>query len=257
MGRRVIAVVLAAFIAILGATAVFVYARGADQRAIADAQPRTVFVTEKPVAQGTSLADALRNRAIVETQVAAKGFPIGALTEITDENQTLVALTDIGVGEYVLSSRFGTTPSGRKAIQVPAGQVAISVSLSDPARVGSFVTPGSRLVIYDTFEASKPAATTGTNGNTVTPAGQKATRILLPDVLVIAMGDLALTPVEGNQQQTSRSGFLVTVALSPADANRLVHGIQTGVLYAGLRGSDTAVDSALVISDANVFENPR
>ena len=69
MGRRVIAVVLAAFIAILGATAVFVYARGADQRAIADAQPRTVFVTEKPVAQGTSLADALRNRAIVETQV--------------------------------------------------------------------------------------------------------------------------------------------------------------------------------------------
>jgi len=85
----------------------------------------------------------------------------------------------------------------------------------------------------------------------------RTSRILLPDVLVIAMGDLALTPVEGNQQQTSRSGFLVTVALSPADANRLVHGIQTGVLYAGLRGSDTAVDSALVISDANVFENPR
>ncbi len=260
MGRRVIAVLLAAFIALVGAVAVFLYARGADARAIAGADPRTVYVSEKPVAAGTSLANAVRDRALVKTQVAARALPAGALTEVTPENEGLVAITDIGVGEYVLSSRFGTTPSGRKAIQVPPGQVAVSVSLEDPARVGSFVTPGSRIVIYDTYEIPLP-----TSGPGATAAPQverpRATRVLLSDVLVIAMGDTALTPGDGRTQpeqpaqgSQSRPTFLVTLALSPVDANRLVHGIRTGALYAGLRGADTTIDPGLQITDFNVFE---
>lgn len=258
MGRRVIAVLLAAVIAIFGAAAVFIYARGADARAIAGADPRTVYVSEKPVSAGTSLADAVRDRALVKTQVAARALPVGALTEVTTANESLVAITDIGVGEYILAARFGTTPSGRKAIQVPPGQVAVSVRLEDPARVGSFVTPGSRIVIYNTFQVPAP-----TTGPTPTAGAQqnrpKATRVLLGDVLVIAMGDTSLTPVDNGSQQTSqqdqtRATFLVTLALSPVDANRLVHGIQTGELYAGLRGADTTIDPTLQITDYNVFE---
>ena len=45
-------------------------------------------------------------------------------------------------GEYLLGARFGTTPVGTKAIEVPAGMLAVSVELKDPARVGTFVTPG-------------------------------------------------------------------------------------------------------------------
>lgn len=257
MDRRVIAMVLAAVIALFGAVAVFLYARGADARAIAGADPRTVYVSEKAVAAGTSLADAVRDRALVKTQVAGRALPLGALTEVTDENQVLVAITDIGIGEYVLASRFGTTPSGRKAIQVPPGQVAVSVRLEDPARVGRFVTPGSRIVIYDTFDlplpTSSPAATAQPNAENPT-----ATRVLLPDALVIAMGDSALTPgddtpSQGETQQTEAT-FLVTVAVTPLDATRLVHGIQTGQLYAVLRGADTTVDPGVQITDYNVFE---
>lgn len=142
MGRRAIAVLLAGLIAVLGAAAVLIYARGADARAVAGADPRTVYVSEKPVSAGTSLADAVRDRALVKTQVAARAFPVGALAEVTPTNEALVAITDIGVGEYVLASRFGTTPTGRRAIQVPPGQVAVSVRLEDPARVGEFRHPG-------------------------------------------------------------------------------------------------------------------
>lgn len=256
MGRRAIAVLLAGPIAVLGAAAVLIYARGADARAVAGADPRTVYVSEKPVSAGTSLADAVRDRALVKTQVAARAFPVGALAEVTPTNEALVAITDIGVGEYVLASRFGTTPTGRRAIQVPPGQVAVSVRLEDPARVGSFVTPGSRIVIFDTFEMPAPTSSpTPTAGN---PTQTQATRVLLGDALVIAMGDTSLTPADTNTQNgaqdQTKPTFLVTLALTPLDANRLVHGIQTGALYAGLRGADTTIDPTVQITDYNVFE---
>ncbi len=47
--------------------------------------------------------------------------------------------------------------------------------------------------------------------------------------------------------------MLVTLALSPDDAARLVHAIQTGKLYAGLRGSDVDIPSSTVVSDTTLF----
>ena len=145
---------------------------------------------------------------------------------------SLLALTDIAPGEFVVASRFGTTPLGQKAIQVPDGQVAISLSLSDPARVGAFVTPGSHIVIYDTYVPVVAAA--GATAAAAAAAASKQTRVLLDDVLVIAMGSTTLTPPAGGQAQpAAAAGALVTVALPPAMAAKLVHGIQTGTLYAG------------------------
>jgi pilus assembly protein CpaB len=45
----------------------------------------------------------------------------------------------------------------------------------------------------------------------------------------------------------------VTVALPPATAAKLVHGIQTGTLYAGLRGTDTKANLSQIVSDSTLF----
>lgn len=121
---------------------------------------------------------------LVKTSVAAKAKPTGVLTDVTDKNQQLVAVTDVQPGEYVLEVRFGTTPS------------AIPVSLSDPDRVGTFVTPGSHVVIYDTFQPPVPAPAAGAAATAAAPA---QTRVLLEDVLVIAVGNTSLTPVAQGQ----------------------------------------------------------
>ncbi len=251
MARRVIALFAAVLVAIVGMVAVLIYVRGADARAIQGAEPRTVFVTVQPVAAGTPLVDAVRGGMLVRTSVAAKAFPLGGLSEVTEANQQLVAITDIGVGEYVLAARFGTTPSGRKAISIPAGQVGISIKLEDPARVGSFVTPGSRIVIFDTFlDTANPPAASPTAGS---PQDPRSTRVLFDDVFVIGMGESSLTPATTGTNQAA-GGFLVTVALSPTDAARLVHAVRTGALYAGLRGADASMDLGYVVTDANLFE---
>jgi len=248
MGRRVMAALAAMLVGMIGVAAVLIYASGADARAVEDQRPQTVFIAQELVPTGTSAADAVAKGLMGPTQVAAKGVPVGALTKVDGATGKLVALTDITQGEYVVASRFGTTPTGAKAIQVPDGQVAVSVALTDPGRVGTFMTPGSRIVIYDTYIPLVPAKGT--------PPGTKETQVLLDDVLVIAMGTTSLTPVakvEG-QAPAEASGSLVTVALPPATAAKLVHGIQTGTLYAGLSGTNTKADLGQIVSDATLFK---
>lgn len=250
MGRRVLVVLAAVVVALIGVVAVVVYAQGADARAVADQEPQTVYIAKLLVPAGTTAAEAVATGLMVPTQVAAKGFPLGGLSTVDEATGKLLAMTDIAPGEFVTVSRFGTTPLGQKAIQVPDGQIAISLTLSDPARVGAFVSPGSHIVIYDTYVPAVAAATTTDPQAGAT--GTKQTRVLLDDVLVIAMGSATLTPTAAGQPPAA-PGALVTVALPPATAAKLVHGIQTGTLYAGLRGTDTKADMAQIVSDATLF----
>jgi pilus assembly protein CpaB len=260
MGRRLLAIGAATLIALVGVLSVLLYANRADARAVARQQPKAVYVATAVVPSGTTLKDAVRSGLLKQTTVAAKGLPVGALTAVTDDNSRLVAVIDIPPGEYVQESRFGRTPVGRKAIEVPGGMVAVSVQLSDPARVGTFVTPGTHLLIFDSYkikslEDSKQA-------KALNAADVKGTSVLLDDVLVIAMGQSALnpgTPTAGgsngsNQNaQQNTAGFLVTVAVSPKDAVRLVHGINTGTLYAGLRGADVKMGDVKSVSDLDLL----
>jgi pilus assembly protein CpaB len=245
MGRRVMAALAALVVGLVGVIAVLFYAKGADTRAVADQRPQTVFIAQQVVPSGTTAADAVAKGLMAPVQVAAQGVPAGALSKVDGATGKLVALTDIAQGDFVLASRFGTTPLGQKAIQVPVGQVAISVSLSEPGGVGTFVTPGSRIVIYDTYSPSAASSS----------AGGRVTRVLLDDVLVIAVGTASLTPVAGvgAQAPAADAGGLVTVALPPDTAAKLVDGIQTGTLYAGLSGTDSKASLGQIVSDATLF----
>lgn len=257
MGRRLVAIFAAALVALVGVTAVLLYARGADARAVAAQQPTSVYVVQSIVPAGTTLKDAVQNGLIIKTSIAAAGVPAGALAGVDGSNGGLYATTDIQPGEYVLADRFGVKPVGEKAIEVPAGMVAVAVQLSDPARVGTFLTPGSKVVLYDTYAAAATKA--GASGSTdAASASGQTTRVLLDDVLIIAMGQASLTPaaapVAGEEAAPAPVlGALMTVAVTPADATRLVHGIQTGSLYAALRGTDAKIDLGKVVSEASLF----
>ncbi len=235
MGRRIFAIIIAALVAVLGVASVLVYANSADQRAVEAQTPTQVFVASGLVPSGTPLKDAVRQGLLTQTTVAEKGAPMGALKAVDATNESLLAVSDIQPGEYVLSSRFGSEVAGTKAISVPAGKVAVSVELGDASKVGSFVTPGSHIVLFNTYDAD----------------GGPATKVLLDDVQVIAIGVTTLTPVANTDEQApAGSTSLVTVAVSPSQAAVLVHGIQTGRLYGALRDSDTKVDASMVVTSA-------
>jgi pilus assembly protein CpaB len=255
MGRRILAILAAVVIALVGAVLVLLYARGADERAIADASPTTVYVSSTTIPAGTSIRDALREEQLTETEAAAQSVPEGALTTVDDTNSSLVALTDIPPGQFVLQAAFGDTPVGEKALQVAAGKLAVSVELSDPARVGQFVTPGSYLTIFMTYKL-KDLSTTE-EAQVFNEQDIKGTSVLLENAKVIAMGETSLTPTQksegDDQQNTEVQSFLVTLEVSPEQAARLVHGINNYELYAGLRGSEVTIDKDLGVSDLTML----
>ncbi|MGG5258038.1 RcpC/CpaB family pilus assembly protein [Phycicoccus avicenniae] len=256
MGRRILAILAAAVIALVGAVLVLVYARGADARAVAAASPAKVYVTTSVVPAGTTLKDAVRLGQVTQTDVAARAKPVGALETVDENNSDLVSLTDIAPGQYVLAAGFGETPLGEKALQVGAGKLAVSVQLQDPARVGNFVRPGSMLTIFMTYELAKlEKQSSGDTSKTDLGSG---TSILLDNVKVIAMGDASLTPVqptgEGEAAQQAAS-FLVTLEVTPEQAARLVHGVNNYTLYAGLRGSELKIDPNLAVSDLTMLKD--
>jgi pilus assembly protein CpaB len=263
MGRRFLAIIVAAVVALVGVVSVMLYVRGADARAVSAQQPTLVYIAKKVVPAGTTLKDATRGGLIAQTTVAAKGAPDGALGKVTDANSSLLALSDIQAGEFVTSARFGVTPVGTKAIEVPGGMVAVSVELSDPARVGTFVTPGTHIAIFDSYKIK--AIGDDSKSKAINEADVHGTSLLLSDVLVIGMGQTALNPgnanataaaakEDGKADGSTAPSFLVTVGVTPADAAKLVHGINNGNLYAALRGSDLKMDKVPIVTDLNLFD---
>jgi pilus assembly protein CpaB len=258
MGKRILAIAIASVLALLGALLVFLYARNADVRALEGQQPQTVYLSLKPVPAGTTLKDAVRTQLIEKTQLAAKGVPVGALQAIDEKNDQLLAITEVPAGQYLLTSMFGKTPTGSKAIEIAPGRVAVSVQLSDPARVGTFVTPGSRIAIFAT--ASLKKYDTSPDTEKFNALGLKGTVVLLDDVRVIAMGATPLSApaastanANGAQPQQNQPSFLVTVEVTPEQATKLIHGINNYTLYAALRGSDLQIPPGFEVDDRNVL----
>lgn len=259
MNRRILAVFVAILLAVVGAALVIVYAKNADKRAIAEAQPTKVYLAQKLIPSGTTLKDAERTDLFVETQVAAKAVPVGALKNVDASNNALLALTDVQPGEILIASRFGSTPTGAKAIEVPSGMLAVSVELSDPARVGKFVTPGSHIAIYSSYKIV--ALGNDDRSKKINENDLKGTSLLLGDVLVIGMGETALsapkkTTTDGTTEDANAKtapNFLVTLAVKPDDATRLVHGINEYKLYAALRGTDVKLDPNSQVNDLTIF----
>jgi pilus assembly protein CpaB len=247
MGRRVIAIVAALVVALLGVVGVVVYAQAADGRAVAGQAPQTVFIAKAAVPMGTTAAAAVSQGLIVPEQVVAKGVPQGALTAVTPDVAKLVATSSILPGEIILSSRFGVLASTTNTQAIPAGKIAITVSMADPQRIAPLLTPQAHIVLYDTL---------GKTG-----ANPQVTRVLLADVEVIGVGDLTATPAPSSSadpaaQKAPGNVALVTVAVSPADGQLLVHAIQTGnLLYGGLLGTGVKVDPKSVVNDATILSH--
>lgn len=257
MNRRFVAVLVAILLAIAGAALVINYVRGADARAVAAQQPVKVYVAEKLIPAGTTLKDAQRTELIMETRVAADARPQGALQDITPDNNALLALSDVQPGEFVMAARFGTRPVGEKAIEVPSGMLAMSVELSDPARIGKFVTPGSDIAIYATHGMKVVGDDEATKA--FNDLDLKGTTVLLDKVQVIAMGDTPLAAPKKEEtgeegKSTQAPSFLVTVAVTPEQSIRLAHGINEYTLYAGLRGPDVKVPPNGHTDDTRIFD---
>src|SRR4051812_46863041 len=103
MTTRIIAVILAAVLAVVGAVLLIGYVRGADDRAFNGAKLTEGLVVQDEIPAGTAGAE-------LGTTVDLKSVPVayvadGAITDVADL-AGLVAAVPLEPGEQVLASRF-------------------------------------------------------------------------------------------------------------------------------------------------------
>jgi pilus assembly protein CpaB len=237
MGRRTVLLLAAVLVAALGTTLVYLYVRSIDERAREGEEAVRVLVATATIAAGTTGEQAAASGAIDEQTVTASSVAEGAIGSI-EPISNLVALAPIFAGEQILQQKFGS-PGTANQLPLDEGKIALSVQLSDPARVAGFVDAGTEVAIFMT-------STLGTGD----PQAQTFTRTLLARVPVIAKGQATVV----NQQSANDDGTtsneaiptaILTLGVTQEEAQKIIYAQSQGELYLGLLNPSSAVDLAV------------
>ena len=241
MKRRVLGGVAAVLLAAVGAVLLLTYVGAADQRAMAGLETVTVLVVAKPVAQGLA-ADQIGSLVEAKTlpAVAVVADAVSDLTEVMG----LVTTAALVPGEQLLSSRFvdPKTLPGAGGVKLPTGLQEISLALDPQRVVGGHVVAGTKVGLF----ISLPKDETG-------PA---QTRLALSHVLVsrVGAGSVSAPAVGKSTAATSAGPIMVTLAVTAADAEKIVFGAENGTLWLSLEPDAAEPTGTRVVTRENVDE---
>lgn len=234
MDRRRILLAVAAIIAALGTLLVFLYVRGADDRANEKFHAVKVLKAVKQINVGETVAAAQAAGKIEESTVG-EGERLPDALDSLAPIQGQIAQTNIFVGEQIVASKFGTTPASSNALAVPDGKIAVSINLTDTARVAGFVNPGDKVAIFM---------------NSTGGAGLGSfTRLLLSDIEVIAVGTTTVvstttTDATGAQTTEQLPRTLFTLGVTQQQAEKIMFASGNGELAFAKIGKDAKLAAA-------------
>lgn len=243
MDRRRLLLIAAAVVALLGTALVFLYVKGADNRAEDRFQTVEVLRAIAPIEPGESIDQAAANGKLALQPVPEDSLLPNYQTSI--ESLTgLVATTRIYAGEQIISDKFGGESEAASPLQIPKGMLAVSINLTDPARVAGFVNPGSEVAIFL---------------NAIDPTTGEFTRVLLPRVTVLGVGSTTPTTTTtttpaGAQTTEQLPRTLMTLAVDQQQAQKVLFAAGSGELSFGLLTGDSSIRPDPGTNAENLFK---
>lgn len=249
MDRRKLMLFAATIVAALGTVLVFLYVQGADSRAVAKFKNIEVLRAVSVIEPGETIdAAAAAGKLQLEPVPQAVAMPnvVSTIDIIAGE----AANTRIYPGEQIVTDKFGDAADA-SILPIPKGKVAISVQLTDVSRVAGFIKAGSRVSMFvnGTTEMTVNGQSTG---------DEPWTRLLLPDVTVIAVG--STTPSSDAATDAAAAAevlpsTLLTLAVDQEEAEKIIYATQNGDLSFALRNSDSQVDPGNTgVTMTNLFQ---
>lgn len=280
MRRRVIALVAALALAGVGTVVLVSFVRSAEDRAGAGEAEVTAWrvspLAEAPLGSGTRVGEAVEAGLLEEASVDQDSVPLGYVTTVEDKLDKLL-LVDVAPGEILADTKLGDvvvddSRAGNvdvPVVEIPDGYVQVPVRFEPEQALGGLIQPGNEVAVIATFQdyivTSSTEVTVGEDGVVLPDAagadgsGEQsgaATDVLLDRALVSAV-QTDVAPVfqeEGSDAVlTPPTEFLITFAVSPEDAKRLVYAASQGKLWLAYSGDTVEPDEAGIISLSNVF----
>ncbi len=231
MNRRSVLLLLATLVALIGTALVVVYVRSADNRAQEQFDTVEVLRATQSIEAGETI-EAATSAGKIASEAVPKNQVLDGAMQSVDALKGEVAVTTIFAGEQIIPAKFGGAAQGQ-ALAIPEGMQAISVELTDSARVSGFVSPGSEVAIYHIEpmldvthdESGNTNVLQGVSGGSVPPNG--VVRLLLKRVLVLGVGSTSTTTTtstspDGAATTEEVPRTLLTVAVNQTDAERLM-----------------------------------
>jgi pilus assembly protein CpaB len=246
MDRRRLLLILAVFVAVIGTALVFLYVRGADNRAKEGVANVQALQASADIPAGETYDAALAAGKIslqpVPQNVLDKD--IGYQTSV-DALKGKIAAVPILPGQVIVANQFGDTVKATTGtLVIPKGMIAISVNLTDPDRVAGNIQNGQQVAIFVTGELKNSASTTGA---AATDTGIQSTRLLLPKVTVLNVGSpqppTTTTSTDSNGTQTTEElpRTLLTIAVTQKDAQKVIVASKALDLTFGMLSADSNV----------------
>jgi pilus assembly protein CpaB len=251
--RRVLTVTLAIVLAVLGTAGVLAYVHKADSRALDGMRPVSVLVTQAQIPAGTTANSATQQGLLRSESLPASSVPLNAVRSITPDLGTLVMSAQIPSGQVLLRPMLVTAAQATGSVALPTGMIAVSVALCLPEAVAQNIAAGSEVEVLNTFA---PGVTITAGANCTGPHEEQAngkarTRVILPRVEVLSVGPAGgaghatsststsvfnrnSTDPAPSSQQNGVNSVLVTMAVTPTAALRLVQITETGLPYLAL-----------------------
>ncbi|XAS63348.1 Flp pilus assembly protein CpaB [Pseudarthrobacter sp. So.54] len=240
MKSRVLALVAAAVLAIAGSFLLIAYTNGAEQRALAGVQTVDVLIVSAAVPAGTP-ADVVLQSATTQ-EVPAKARPADAVTDPAALGG-LVTTVDLVPGEQLLSTRFRDPATTQEpgSITVPAGMQEVSILLEPQRSVGGLLQAGDTVGVFISLAAPP-----------------ETTHLTLHKVLVTAVQGAAAAatkdPATGAGTGAASKSVMVTLALTAANAEKLVYGQEFGTIWLSDEPATAGEDGTRELTREGVYK---
>ena len=253
MARRSVLLMVALAIAAIGTTMIVLYVQSIDARATEGQELVEVLTATESIESGETVADAQAAGKFELVEVRRTDMVDGALSSV-DSIEDKVAVGQVFPGEQVIGQKFGAIGS-QESLVIPDDKLAVSVELTDPARVAGFVNPGSQVAI---FVSADPVL--------FQPDGKETklapyTRLLLPKVQVIGVGTTSMTArtttnEDGEQTTEQVPRTILTVAVDQEQAEKVIYAGRNGELSFALLSKDSKVSDNRGVTAADIMPEP-
>ena len=250
--KRTIVVIAAVALGVVAALLSYSYLNNAQKVAYHNAQMVNAYVVAKAVPQTLSGDSALAGGYIEQKSLPVEIVPATAVTNI-NVIKGKEAASAFSVGQVVVDSMFVNptvaVAQGSFSQSIPAGDVAITISVDQVHGVAGLAVPGDKVDLL--------VSQTGATSSTESP--------LLQNVPILAIGQQSASPATNtaSAQTTSTassaaSSGLFTFGVSPSDAVRIALAQQQNLgIYLLLLPPNNPVASIPTWATTNLLSGPQ
>jgi len=280
--RRIIGIVAATVLALVGTLALVSYVRSATDDAVADEALVDVYVVDEFIPKGAE-PDTIMSAVSVE-QVPARLIQDGALTDLEQVGEQ-VAASDLQPGDQLLAARLAAKDLVTEEV---TDKVQISALLEAERAVGGALKKGDLVGVYLSFDPfdvdvsgqgpevetdgptdasafaptdDSTADSEATDADATTKKTPNVSRLEFRNVLVtnVQTTSAPVTPDDGDDAdeptvaQVTGTQYVVTIALSPEQSERFVFAKEFGKVWLSLDPATVADDGTRPVTLANVY----